>query len=145
MLAVLIRIVRTCAKIGAYILAASKTASLVESSASFSFSSSALASCRPFPTAAPWYPCTTSASGTAWRRGTVTYKKNTAGFHDVEIRPRFVHSAEDRADTKRSNGGIQGIDLNILSETLCYILQSGHQAELCHGKGAPTLTCGGEW
>lgn len=117
---------KTCLKIGTYILAASKTASLVESSASFSFSSSAFASCRPFPTAAPWYPCLTSASGNGGGGGTMTYKENTAGFHDIEVGTCLVHSADDRADTERSNGGIQGIYLNILSETLRYILQRGH-------------------
>ena len=38
------------------ILAASATASRVESSESLSFSSSVFANCRPLPMAAPWYP-----------------------------------------------------------------------------------------
>jgi hypothetical protein len=44
-------------QVSTYIRAASMTASFKESSDSFSFSSSVLASCRPFPTAAPLYPC----------------------------------------------------------------------------------------
>lgn len=40
-----------------YIRAASYTASRAVSSENFSFSSSVFASCRPFPTAAPLYPC----------------------------------------------------------------------------------------
>ena len=109
-------------KVDTHILAASKTASLVESSASFSFSSSVFASCRPFPTAAPWYPCTGLATDTVRGVGP-THKENTTGFHDIEIGSCLVNSTEDCADTERSDGGIQGIHLGILSQTLRYILR----------------------
>ena len=57
----------------------------------------------------------------------MTYKENAAGFHDIEMGSCLVNSAEDRADTERPNGGVQGIHLDILSKTLRHILQKGHQ------------------
>lgn len=45
----------------------------------------------------------------------MTYEENTAWFHDIEIRTRLVHPAEDRADAERPDGGIEGIHLDILS------------------------------
>ena len=53
----------------------------------------------------------------------VTYEENAAGFHNIEIRTCLVHSTEDRTDTERSNGGIKGIHLDILSKALGYILR----------------------
>jgi hypothetical protein len=53
----------------------------------------------------------------------MTYEENTTWFHNIEIRTCLVHSTEDRADTERPDGGIEGIHLDVLSETLRYILQ----------------------
>lgn len=76
----------------------------------------------------------------------MTYKENTAWFHNVEIRTCLVHSAKDRADTKRPDGGIEGIHLNILPETLRHILRRPRLAtELKTESKTPTLICGGEW
>ena len=61
------------------------------------------------------------------KRGTTTDKENTARFHDIKIRSSFVHPTEDRADTKRSDRGIQGINLDILPKTFRYILQREHR------------------
>jgi len=76
----------------------------------------------------------------------MTYKENTTWFHNVEIRTRRVDSTDNRADTERPDGGIEGIDLDVLSEALRYILRRGlSTAKLSLDVEDPTLTCGGEW
>jgi len=76
----------------------------------------------------------------------MTYEENTTWFHNIEIRTRRVDPTEDRADTKRPDGGIEGIDLNVLPETLRHILRREiSTVKLSLDVEDPTLTCGGEW
>jgi len=57
------------------------------------------------------------------RNRPTAYEENTAGFNHIEIRTCLVHPTEDRADTERPDGRIEGIHLDVLPETFRYILQ----------------------
>jgi hypothetical protein len=94
--------------------AASKTASRVDNSDSFSFSNSVFASWRPLPMAAPWKPL--------WGDRLVERSANVASNTHVEDTTRFdyiyrwavfVDTSKNGATTEWPYGRVEGIRLYI--------------------------------
>jgi len=52
---------------------------------------------------------------------TMVSEENTAWFYNIEIGTCLIYPTEKRADTERPDGRIEGVDLNVLSEALCYV------------------------
>ena len=67
----------------------------------------------------------------------MTYEENTAWFYNIEIGTCLIHPAEKRANTERPDGRIEGVDLNVLSETLCYVLQGNISNQIEYLRGKP--------
>lgn len=72
----------------------------------------------------------------------MTYEENSAWFHNVEIGTCLIYPTENRADTEGPDGRVEGVDLNVLSETLSYVLQGHINSRVRSQRGNPYFYLG---